>query len=110
MIGDIILVLDGGGAHVVGKEVVGAQVAHAVRRLSADVGEEDVASLVAFGILKLVPISNSEHVIESSVIDIDDSWFTVFPSCFERFLFRKLFPVTHSIMVAVITANNGIET
>ena len=95
---------------MVGKEVVGAHVAHAVRRLSADVGEEDMASLVAFGILKLVPISNPEHVIVPLVTDIDDARFAVFPSCFERFLFSKLFPITHSTMVAVITANNGIET
>jgi len=110
VLGDVVLVLDGVGAHVVGKEVVGAQVAHAVRRLSADVGEEDVASLVAFGILQLVPISNPEHVIMPHVTDIDDARFTVLPSCFERFLLRKLFPTTHSIMIAVITANNGIET
>ena len=55
---------DGERAVVVGDEVVGAEAAHAVWGCAANVGEEDVTSLVACGILKLVPVSNPEHVAE----------------------------------------------
>ena len=50
------------GAVMVGDEGVGAEAAHAVWGCAADVGEEDVTSLVAAGILELVPVSDPEHI------------------------------------------------
>ena len=52
----------GEGAVMVGDKGVGAEVTHAVWGCAADVGEEDVTSLVAAGILKLTPVSDPEHV------------------------------------------------
>ena len=86
-------------------EGVGAEAAHTVRRLSADVGEEDVASLVTSGILELVPISNPEQVIIPHVIEIDHSRFTILPRTHERFLLGKFFPITHGIRI-----DDSIET
>lgn len=72
-----------------------------------------MASLVAFGILELVPISDPEHVILSLVYilgKIDDSRFIVLPSLLEGFLFSKLFPIIECRVVIVILTDYGIET
>ena len=66
MLGDAVLA--GEGALVVADEVVGAEAANAVWGCAADVGEEDVTSLVASGILKPVPVSESEHVVVVIVV------------------------------------------
>ena len=60
MLGDGVL--NGEGAVVVGDKGVGAEAAHTVCGCAAEVGKEDVTSLVAAGILKLTPVSDPEHV------------------------------------------------
>ena len=66
MLGDGVLA--GEGALVVGDEIVGAEAAHTVWGCSADFSKEDVTSLVASGILKPVPVSESEHVVVVIVV------------------------------------------
>ena len=88
--------LVGERAVVVGDEVVGAEAAHAVWGCAADVGEEDVTSLVASGILKPVPVSDPEHVAVVIVIatrKIDNSRLVIVPSAVKGFLLTILFPI-----------------
>ena len=94
MLGDGALV--GEGAVVFGDEGVGAEAAHAVWGCAADVGKEDVTSLVAAGILKLTPVSDPEHVtgpVVCAARKVDNSRFIILQSAVKGFLFSIFFPV-----------------
>ena len=95
---------------MVGDEVVGAEAAHTVWGCSADVGKEDVTSLVASGILKPVPVSESEHVAAVIVQQIDNSRFVVLPRAEPGFLLTMLSPIKLFISMGVVTSHNPIDT
>ena len=81
---------------MVGDKEVGAEAAHAVWGCAADVGKEDMTSLVAAGILKLVPVSDPEHVtlcFVNSASKVDNSRFVILQGAVKGFLFSIFFPV-----------------
>ena len=100
----------GQGALGVGDEIVGAESAHTVRGSAADVGEEDVTSLVASGILKPVPVSESEHVAAVIVQQIDNSRFVVLPRAEPGFFLTKLSPIKLFISTGIVTSHKPIDT
>ena len=95
---------------MVGDEIVGAESAHTVRGSAADVGEEDVTSLVASGILKLVPVSESDHVAAVIVQQIDNSRFVVLLRAEPGFLLTILSPIKLFIIIGIVTSYNPIDT
>ena len=111
MLGDGVLA--GERALVVGYEVVGAEAAHAVWGCAADVGEEDLTSLVASRILKLVPISDPEHVavvLVRTTRKIDNSRFVILQGAVKGCLlsFSNIpFPI---LCTGAVTSNNGKES
>ena len=95
---------------MVGDEVVGAEAAHTVWGCSADVGKEDLTSLVASGILKSVPVSESDHVAAVIVQQIDNSRFVVLPRAEPGFLLTILSPIKLFLIIGDVTSYNPIDT
>ena len=94
MLGDGVLARE--RALVVGYEVVGAEAAHAVWGCAADVGEEDMTSLVASRILKVVPSSDPEHVasvLVEAARNIDNSRFIILQGGVKGFLLSFFLPI-----------------
>ena len=94
VLGDGVLV--GERAVVVRDEVVGAEAAHAVWGCAADVGEEDMTSLVASRILKVVPSSDPEHVasvLVRAAKNIDNSRFIILQGGVKGILLNSFLPI-----------------
>ena len=81
---------------MVGDEVVRAEAAHTVWGFAADVGEEDVTSLMASRILKVVPSSDPEHVasvLVEAARNIDNSRFIILQGGVKGILLSSFLPI-----------------